>query len=128
MRSEESVLSHVQKEENFAGKESMEAGSDNTLKIISKLHKLAIDPQNRQLMGEDESCIETILSHLHIQSDEVIYKALETLSYLVSHSERNRSILGQNQLLRSKLLQVGTHSLKAFAVADSVKCSVASVQ
>ena len=91
-----------------------DACSDNpeSLKIISKLHKLAIDPRNRQLMGEDMVCIETTISYLDNQSDEVVYKALEILSYLATYSDKNSIMLAKNQLFVSKLQQANRSALK----------------
>ncbi len=76
--------------------------------VIHKLHQLAIDPRNRQLIADDELCIGTIIKSLDCSRnpDDIIYKSLEIISFLISHSIKNKTTLSKNMSLISKLREV----------------------
>ena len=92
-----------------------EAGTDQTRTInaaLLKIHQLAIDPRNRQLIAEDMECVQTVVLALDTTADvDTVYKSMETLSYLISHSTTLRNTLSQNTKLKIRLCQVPFFSL-----------------
>ncbi|EKX36889.1 hypothetical protein GUITHDRAFT_116912 [Guillardia theta CCMP2712] len=72
-------------------------------RVIAKLHSLAMDPRNRSVIARDTGCLQNIIRMLDFPADDVVYKALETISYLSSHSVENREILSLQASLLSKL-------------------------
>jgi hypothetical protein len=76
--------------------------------IVHKLHHLAIDPRNRQLIADDKLCLETIIGSLDCtrHPDDVIFKSMEIISYLISHSVKTKIVLSNNSSLISKLQEV----------------------
>ncbi len=76
--------------------------------MINKIHQLAIDPRNRQLIADDKLCIGMIIGSLDCAKhpDDVIYKSMEIISYLISHSVKNKIVMSNNACLISKLHEV----------------------
>ena len=64
-------------------------------RVISKLHTLAADPRNRPFIARDTGCLRNVIRTFDFPADDVVYKALETLSYLSTHSQENRQLLNQ---------------------------------
>lgn len=76
-------------------------------RVIAKLHTLAADPRNRPFIARDAGCLRNIIRTFDFPADDVVYKALETLSYLSSHSQENRSLLAQQPGLMPRLHEIG---------------------
>jgi hypothetical protein len=76
-------------------------------RVIAKLHTLAADPRNRPFIARDAGCLRNIIRTFDFPADDVVYKALETLSYLSSHSQENRQLLSQQPGLMPRLHEIG---------------------
>ncbi|KAJ1479134.1 hypothetical protein T484DRAFT_1815526 [Baffinella frigidus] len=62
-------------------------------RVIVKLHSLAMDPRNRPFIARDDGCLHNIMRTFDYPAEDVVFKALETIAYLASHSRENRVLL-----------------------------------
>ncbi|XP_031726184.1 armadillo repeat containing 1, like isoform X1 [Anarrhichthys ocellatus] len=77
---EENSITHVLSQENRSGEELTQMM--DALSVVSQLRDLASEPQNREMIVQDQGCLPGLVLFLDHQNPDVLFATVQTLRYL----------------------------------------------